>query len=428
MNPQNTTPSRRRSVHGLERFDRGDFSIDRNARWIDVAIVATIVAASLFNLVLVSLTPLLIVAAMGAFALLRWDRLPEILRDCWPLLLLPSFALLSAAWSDLPMTAVYYSILYLATVIAGLFIGRGMAKGSVLTGFFLGFALFTVLSVLSFRFSVWGASGGIAFVGLTQSKNTAGDMAGVGLLATLCFFFAAFSRRQLTWMGAALATVPFYLFALWFSRATGALVATTVVLLCTLAWLVSRGLSKQARTAIFIIAVATVLGLIATQHLWLPPLFEAVLEGTGKDAGLTGRTELWRFADDLISRKPLLGMGYNSFWVHNNLDAEYLWRKMGIARRSGFNFHNTPREILVHLGYVGLALFGLVATIGAGRLLFATNQRPTHEFIFASAILLFYAIKMPFEIIGVSPIHFGTITIFAILAIGYGSPTKSRRR
>lgn len=385
-----------------------------------------IVFASLSNLVLVSLTPLLILGTMGAFAVLRWDRLPLILRDCWPLLLLPGFALLSTAWSGLPGTTAYYAVLYLATVIAGLMIGRGMASGAMLKGFFFGFAIYTVLSVLSMRFTVWGGDGGRAFVGLAQSKNAAGDMAGVGLIATICFFFAALSRRQLAPVATALAIVPFYLFALWFSRATGALIATTVISACTLAWIVSRRLTTQARAAIFALATLGIVALIATQHWWLPPLFDAVLESSGKDAGLTGRADLWRFADDLISRKPLLGMGYNSFWVHNNLDAEYLWRKMGISTRMGFNFHNTPREILVHLGYIGLALFAAVAAIGAARLLVVTNQRPSHERIFACAIALFYAMKMPFEVIGVSTIHFGTITTVAVLAMGYGRFARVR--
>lgn len=406
-------PSRR------ARFSRTDFAIDRRASWIDVAIVAAIAGASLFTLVLTSLTPVIVLASMGAFALMRWERLPLVLRDGWPLLLLPGLALLSASWSAVPGTSFYYAVLYLATVLAGMIIGRGMAPGAVLAGFFTAFAVFTVISVLSLRFTVWGGGGGIAFVGLTQSKNTAGDMAGVGLLATLCFFFSAFSRRRLVLMAVALAVVPFLLFALWFSRATGALVATTAISGVTLAWLASRLLTVQARTAIFLVAVVLIALLIATQHYWLPPLFDAVLENSGKDAGLTGRADLWMYADDLISRKPLLGLGYNGFWVHNNLDAEYIWRHMGISTRSGFNFHNTPREILVHMGYVGLVLFAVVAIIGALRLIVLTSRNPTHERIFACAIVLFYAMKMPFEVVGIPPIHFGTITAVAVLAMGY---------
>lgn len=409
----------RKSAHQLERLNRSGLIIDRNAGWIDVAFVFTIVAASLFNLVLVSLTPMLILAAMASYVVLRWDRLAPIIRDCWPLLLLPGFALLSAVWSDIPGTSLYYGALYSGTVMAGLMVGRGMKSGAILTGYFLGFALFTILSVMSLRFAAWGGSSGIAFIGLTQSKNAAGDMAGVGLIATTCFFFAALSRRHIVSIGAALATIPFYLFALWFSRATGALLATAVVLACTLAWIGSRHFSGQSRAGIFMIAVIAILALVATQNWWLPPLFDAVLQNSGKDAGLTGRTDLWRYADDLISRKPLFGLGYNSFWVHNNLDAEYLWRKMGISTRMGFNFHNTPREILVHLGYVGLTLFALVAAIGSARLLLRTNQVPSHELIFASAIAVFYVMKMPFEIVGFLPIHFGTITSAAILAMGY---------
>lgn len=399
---------------------RGDFTLDRNSKWIDVALVTFIVSASLFNGVLVSLTPLIILGTMGLFVLFRAELLPLLLRDNWPLLLLPGFALLSAGWSAEPTTALYYGFLYLVTITAGLMMGRATRAGTLLTAFFIAFAIYTVLSVMTLRFAVWGGEGGAAFIGYARSKNAAGDMAGVGIIATLCFTFFALSKRNLLLVFSALATTPFYLFALWFSRATGALVATILVCACVVAWIASRHLTKQARTAIFLTAIIGAVLLAITQQWWLPPLFEAVLENSGKDAGLTGRSDLWLYADNLISRNPTLGMGYNSFWLHNNLDAEYLWRKMGIASRTGFNFHNTPREILVHLGYVGLSLFSAVAIISSSRLVWKANQNPTHEHIFATAIVVFYGMKLPFEVVAFSPMHFSTLTVLAVLAIGLG--------
>ncbi len=408
LRPESWRPNRQRYV-----------TIDRHAPWIDVALVMLIVDASLFNLVLGPLTPAIILGSLAIFAVLRWEKLPLLARDCWPVLLIPLFALASSLWSQVPGTTAYYATLYMATVMAGMLIGRGMVRGAFLRGYFLAFALFTIMSILSFRWAVWGGAGGTAFVGLTQSKNSAGDIAGVGLIATLCFLFWAMSRRKLLWVVSALLTIPLYLFVLWFSHATGALIATAVVSACVLAWIASRSLPRQARAVIFTLAVFLLLVLITTQSWWLPPLFEAVLENSGKDAGLTGRADLWRFADDLIARQPWLGLGYNAFWLQGNLDAEYLWRMMDISSRMGFNFHNTFREILVQLGIVGLALYGLVAFFGAGRLVALTALRPSHEQIFATAILTFYAMKMPFEVVGVSTIHFATITFVAVLATGY---------
>lgn len=401
--------------------------IDRQAPWIDVALVMLIVDASLLGLVLGPLSPAIILGSLAAYFVLRWEMLPLIARDCWPLLLIPLFAMASTMWSQVPGTTAYYATLYAATIMAGMAIGRGMVRGAFLRGYFLAFAIFTVISVLSFRWAVWGGEGGSAFVGLTQSKNTAGDMAGVGLIATLCFLFWAISQRKLLWVVTAIMTIPFYLFVLWFSRATGALIATALVTACVLAWTASRSLPRQARAAIFLLAVVFILGLIATQSWWLPPLFDAVLENSGKDAGLTGRTSLWRFADDLIARRPWLGIGYNAFWLHGNLDAEYLWRMMQITSRMGFNFHDTFREIMVHLGIVGLTVYGVVAFIGAGRLITLSALRPTHEQIFATAILAFYAIKMPFEVVGVATVHFATITFAAVLAYGYRRDAPPRR-
>jgi hypothetical protein len=38
---------------------------------------------------------------------------------------------------------------------------------------------------------------------------------------------------------------------------------------------------------------------------------------------------------------------------------------------------------------------------------------------------MFYTMKMPFEVVGVSTIHFGTITAVAVLAMGFGRADRT---
>jgi len=77
----------------------------------------------------------------------------------------------------------------------------------------------------------------------------------------------------------------------------------------------------------------------------------------GKDATLTGRTELWPYVIDLIDERPWIGWGYRSFWQQNNPLAVDLWNKLGwIIPES----HNGLLDVLLDVGYVGCAVFAYV--------------------------------------------------------------------
>lgn len=398
------------------------FLWDRRAGWIDVVITAGIIDAVLLNTVFGSITPLIVFGCLGAYFVLRYENITPLLRSSWPLLCLPGLALVSTLWSSLPGTTAYYSVLFLITVFAGLIMGAGLARDSFLKGLTLAFAIYTVLTFLSFRWVPW-EGGRMAFAGLAGSKNSAGDVAGAGLLASLAYLGYALSLRKPISALLLAPLFPINLFILYFSHASGALIATSCITVVLLSLAFSRRLPLQARTAIVILLLMTITAMLLTYQLWLPALFDAVLSGSGKTQDLTGRAELWYFADhNLIPQHPWLGRGYKTFWVHNNLDAEYLWRMMGISSRMGFNFHNTPREIIVHLGYLGFAFYILVAAPIALILIYRSILVPSYEHILALSYVLFFTMKMPFEVAGFDSFHFATLLLYASLAAGLRPP------
>jgi len=87
------------------------------------------------------------------------------------------------------------------------------------------------------------------------------------------------------------------------------------------------------------------------------------------DSSLTGRTVIWDFANTEIAQRPLLGWGYQSFWLAGPgapsiVDAPG-WVKM---MPDG---HNGYVDTKLELGYVGLALLVsfIIATLhGVGRM------------------------------------------------------------
>ena len=376
------------------------------------------IGAILFNLQIGSLTPLLVVAALGAFALLRWEQILPMLAASWPLLILPALAMLSAAWSDMPMTTLRYATLYAVTVAAGLMMGAGLDRAALVRGCFAAFAVYSLASILFGRFVGWGEGAGDAWAGLAGSKNAAGDMIGVAILSTIAFVTLAWSQGKRLLAGSALLLLPIFFVMLFLSKATAALIGTVVASAFLLLWIGSRRLPLQARSGIFLAAIVAAAGLIVTMDWWLPPLFDAVLENTGKDRGLTGRVDLWRFGNELIAQRPWFGLGYNAFWIHDNLDAEYLWRMMGISTRMGFSFHSTSMEIIVHMGYVGLAIFTAIAAYASVKLFIRTMLTPHVSAIFACALTVFFALKLPFEVVAFGTMHISTVIVIAALSLG----------
>ncbi|WP_137680710.1 O-antigen ligase family protein [Aurantiacibacter suaedae] len=403
---------------GRTRARRPEFELDRRSPWLDTLIVAGIFASILFNLLIGPLTVLVVFGAVGAFCVLRWERLPAMVMECWPLLLFPAMVMLSALWSDVPLTTLRYGLLYCITAFAGIIVGGGTHRSAYVNGHFLAFAVYSVASILFGRWVGWGEGAGDAYAGLVGSKNASGDMAGVATLVTIVFIRSMFKSNRRAAGFASIALLPILGWLLVSSRATGALIATILASGCLIAWLVSERFERQVRGGIFIGATSAAVLALITQQWWLGPIFDLVLNASGKDAGLTGRSDLWAFGSNLIAERPWLGLGYNAFWLHDNIDARYLWAMMGIKSQQGFNFHNTVMEIVIHLGYVGLGVAAVMAAAGVSMLLSKTLRTPELSSILAFTLCLYFSVKMPFEVIGYDPMHFTTVTMYALFAVG----------
>lgn len=397
-------------------------AIDRSSAAIDIWLTAIPFAAILFNRGIGPLTPLLVMATTPAYVLLRYERVWPLLVKVWPVLLLPIFCLTSAFWSEAPAATLRYGVFYLLTVLPAVFIGGGLNRDSVLKGLQISVTAFMLCSILFGRWVMW-ADGGQAFAGIAGSKNAAGDAAAMSLLISTGMIFWAFNRRKLIWGLIACGTIAIALFCLIFAKATGVMIASGLALPCMILWAISRRLAPEVRATVFIVAAVALAVLLATYSTWMRPLFEMVLENSGKDAGLTGRVALWEKADQLIALNPVLGTGYNAFWISNNLDAEYLWRSLGVNSGAVFNFHNTFRDILVDLGFVGLALFGIVALTATLRLFYKVMVEPNFLGILCCTLVVFQLPRLNFEMIGFSNMH--TLTLLIFIVFGYAfRPTQ----
>jgi len=359
---------------------------------------------------------LLILAILPVYAFIRYRTLPRVLLAVTPILLLPAFAMFSTLWSIAPDQTSYYAFQYFITVAIGAVMGAGTDRRQFLYGLFGAVAFYTVVSLALGRMVGWGGDGSgvtTAFAGLTGSKNQAADLGAIGLMVSCSVAILAARERKGLLLLSCLAVMLINLWVLKVAESAGAIVAGLLAIAVLIGWNLVRPLAAEVRTAIFgaIALAALVAG--ALRDLWLQPLMDTVLQATGKDSTLTGRTYIWSRAHALIEQRPALGLGYSAFWRQGNLEAEGIWRYAGIASRTGFNFHNSFREVLVHLGYVGLALYAVVMLPLFILLWVRTMRAPDDVNILFCTYLSYVAIRLPIESLAFSPFLHSTVLIMA---------------
>ena len=124
--------------------------------------------------------------------------------------------------------------------------------------------------------------------------------------------------------------------------------------------------------------------------------------------------------------RPLLGLGYQSFWVQGHVEAEGLWRYAQIESRAGFHFHNLYYETAVELGELGVAVMAAML-LGAGFVAVRLALRsPGPEAAFLCALVIFYAIRVFVELDFLDPFSPGSFLLPVIWV--YGSEAFKRRQ
>jgi O-antigen ligase len=186
-----------------------------------------------------------------------------------------------------------------------------------------------------------------AWEGLFGHKNQLGGWMVRAAHACLCAAIFVPSRR-LFWSGGALLSAG--LVAASTSTTALAALVLTVGGVAGVGALRTRG---AAAVAVLWLAAIVVAGVAAA--VWLVP--DAVFGLVGKDATLTGRTEIWELLDQRVQERPLLGYGFGAFWA----DPDYgpsavLAQQLDWAVPSA---HNGWLETMLQLGKVGVAVFAV---------------------------------------------------------------------
>ena len=144
------------------------------------------------------------------------------------------------------------------------------------------------------------------------------------------------------------------------------------------------------------------------------------------DLTFTGRTIIWDFAQYEIERRPLLGWGYQSFWLVGP-DAPSIVDAPGWVKMMP-NAHNGYYDTKLEMGYVGLAflLVFIIATLHAvGRV---ADRDPARAWLLLS-LALFVILYNFFESLWMRGFEFLWVVFLIVAAeIGrYWRPFPLRR-
>jgi exopolysaccharide production protein ExoQ len=190
--------------------------------------------------------------------------------------------------------------------------------------------------------------------GVVGNRNQLGFIAVLALIV-FCIQLAEktiWRNWGYVWVGLAVATIALT------RSATDLIALAAVVGVALLIWWI-RSVAATKRAPIYLTATGIALAGIALVNLAGSTLLTLV----GKDADLTGRTDIWAAVTALAQQRPVFGWGWLSPWV------PWLEPFNNLAVRGEVHYlqaHNVWLDVWLQLGYVGLvalilAMLGLVA-------------------------------------------------------------------
>ena len=331
------------------------------------------------------------------------------------ILLIPLYAMASTLWSDAPETTLKQGAEFLLSVVCFIILLRRIS-GANLAGALLGPLVLLCALCLLFQPS---ALHGEALHGFIGSKNYFAFLAQLlvaSALATVLDTRYPASFRMFAAAGLALGVLDVVL-----ARSAGAWITAFVSALayCVLRYSEQVTLAFRASLLIAVGLICAPVAFVYRQIGEKAQIFQR--DVLHKDTTLSGRTGLWRFSHSLIAERPVLGHGFSAFWRQGNLDAEGLWRMLGITARGGINFHNQFIEVTVDFGYVGLTLFIVALAWIAVTSLWRALTMPDSSTAFMAALLISLYSRLPVESTLIAPWGFFTL-IWVATAIHARAP------
>lgn len=332
----------------------------------------------------------------------------------WWVVPFAAFALVSTFWSAAPGASARASVQYASHIACALIAARVISARTLTLGSLGGVALVLAYSLAVGEYHYDPIDGTYSFVGAFASKNQLGFFASLGIVFSYVALFLLKERR--VWAIAAVATGLLSVHCLLISQSATSVIAVAGTL--ALSVCVSVALRLRRRMRLFVVFAGVGLALIGAYVALHMGAFDAVLGAFGKDTTLTGRTYLWSQGLAAARENPVLGRGYQAYWVEGFSDAERLWAEFFITARTGFHFHSTYIETLVELGGVGaLLMCALLVAVVAGHLARLLRGRGVLMAQIMLALAAMLVVRSFVEVDVITPYVIGSFLLYYIAGV-----------
>ncbi len=266
---------------------------------------------------------------------------------------LPLLAIFSVAWSQEPLTTFRKGLWLLVSTFFAIYLSRAMAPRQLARQLMFVGTVGAVASVLfclaltSVAVDHLGQNAG-SWQGIYPQKNSFG-MAMVFLLTPVFLPSEATGIRRVHRV--LYAILLLFLIGMSQSRTSWG-VAIFYIGLMAILRLIGKFPRVQSVLVAFL-AVSVVLGvaIVAYSH------FDEVITLMGRDSTLSGRTIIWSAVMNAINKRPLLGYGYEGFWIGFHGEAVNV---VLTAHFSLTHAHDGFLNLWLDLGVVGLVGFLLM--------------------------------------------------------------------
>jgi O-antigen ligase len=261
-----------------------------------------------------------------------------------------SLVVISVAWSIHPDLTLRRSIGSILLILVAVYLSVRFGEKDRMKLLSFAFAISAIGSLLFVAaYPAYGIMNG-AWRGVFQQKNVLGETMAVAIFVEL--YLLVLGNWRPIWR---LGLLSIYLTLLILSHSLTSLICSVLYLAGTAVYTIGKG----DKLAALIIAITLGLALLLLQlGIWYNA--DLLLSVLGKDATLTGRTDLWLATLDLIKQKPLLGWGYMATWVPNDPQTAVIWEEFGWPVP---NAHSAYLDVTLQLGLVGLGLLLMIIAI-----------------------------------------------------------------
>jgi exopolysaccharide production protein ExoQ len=308
----------------------------------------------------------------------RIPRVAPLLRNMLPILLFFSYCAISILWAEYPLVAFKHWNKGIGDVVMVLVVLTDPEPAAAFKRLLsrVGFVLFP-LSILFIKYypsigRTYTRGGGALYGGVTMQKNTLGVICLIFGLGSLWRFLSVYQDREIARRTQLLITHGTILaMVLWLLRMCNSMTSISCFVMAGGLLVLANLRMLTRRPAVVHLLVAAMVG-VAAFALFFDSSGD-IIQDLGRNPTLTGRTVIWDAVLPL-ARNPLIGAGYESFWVGEG--RERFWAINGGAFQGINEAHNGYLELYLNLGWIGVGLIAVVIVMSYPKVVATFRRDP----------------------------------------------------